>query len=150
MFQFPRLPPAPYFIQVRAPGHDPRRVPPFGNPRIEGRLRLPGAYRSLPRPSSASRAKASAVRPWYLLLTEAHGIAYDILAPTIGKIRNHRCEDAAPPEAGPLIIKISSLSRYEAVKVRGGRARLPAKARLSGALGAGCCEEADSRFRFGL
>ena len=26
---------------------------PFGHPRIEGRLRLPEAYRSLPRPSSA-------------------------------------------------------------------------------------------------
>jgi hypothetical protein len=26
---------------------------PFGNPRINGCVRLPGAYRSLPRPSSA-------------------------------------------------------------------------------------------------
>ena len=40
-----------------------RRVLPFGNPRIEGRVRLPGDYRGLPRPSSASCAKASAVRP---------------------------------------------------------------------------------------
>ena len=38
-------------------------VPPFGHPRIRGRVRLPGDYRGLPRPSSASRAKASAVRP---------------------------------------------------------------------------------------
>ena len=30
---------------------------PFGNLRIEGCLRLPGAYRSLPRPSSPSQAK---------------------------------------------------------------------------------------------
>ncbi len=29
-----------------------RRVVPFGNPRITGRLRLPAAFRSLPRPSS--------------------------------------------------------------------------------------------------
>ena len=43
-----------------------RRVPPFGYPRIEGRVRLPGDYRGLPRPSSAPCAKASAVRPWYL------------------------------------------------------------------------------------
>ena len=32
------------------------RVAPFGNPRINGRLRLPAAFRSLPRPSSPSRA----------------------------------------------------------------------------------------------
>ena len=54
---------APYFIQARVAGHDPCWVPPFGDLRIEGRLRLPGAYRSLPRPSSTSCAKASAVRP---------------------------------------------------------------------------------------
>ena len=38
-------------------------VPPFGHPRIEARVRLPGDYRGLPRPSSAPCAKASAVRP---------------------------------------------------------------------------------------
>ena len=32
------------------------RVAPFGNPRIKGCLHLPAAYRSLPRPSSPSRA----------------------------------------------------------------------------------------------
>ena len=31
-------------------------VPPFGNPRIKGHLRLPAAYRSLSRPSSPLRA----------------------------------------------------------------------------------------------
>ena len=36
-------------------------VPPFGNPRINACLRLPEAYRSLPRPSSPSIAKASTV-----------------------------------------------------------------------------------------
>ncbi len=39
------------------------RVAPFGHPRISDRLRLPGAYRSLPRPSSPACAKASTVRP---------------------------------------------------------------------------------------
>jgi hypothetical protein len=39
------------------------RVSPFGNPRIKACLPLPGAYRSLPRPSSPSGAKASIVRP---------------------------------------------------------------------------------------
>jgi hypothetical protein len=37
-------------------GHDTRRVPPFGYPRITGCLLLPWAFRSLPRPSSPGRA----------------------------------------------------------------------------------------------
>ena len=68
MFQFPGLSPRPYLIQGGVPGHDPGRVPPFGDPRIKGCVLLPEAYRSLPRPSSTSCAKASAVRPWYLHL----------------------------------------------------------------------------------
>ena len=42
------------------------RVAPFGNPRIKDRMRLPVAYRSLPRPSSPAAAKASAMRPYSL------------------------------------------------------------------------------------
>ena len=42
------------------------RVVPFGNPRINGHLHLPAAYRSLSRPSSPVRAKASAIRPFLL------------------------------------------------------------------------------------
>ena len=42
------------------------RVRPFGDPRVEGCVPLTADYRSLPRPSSASCAKASAVRPTYL------------------------------------------------------------------------------------
>ena len=38
-------------------------VVPFGNPRIKGYLLLPRAYRSLSRPSSPPRAKASTGRP---------------------------------------------------------------------------------------
>jgi hypothetical protein len=38
-------------------------VSPFGNLRIKACLRLPEAYRSLPRPSSPAGAKASTVRP---------------------------------------------------------------------------------------
>ena len=87
MFQFPRFPPAPYrervasrewrvsvacysllatcylLSWVRVPGHDPGRVAPFGNPRIEARWRLPVAYRNQLRPSSAPSAKAFSVRP---------------------------------------------------------------------------------------
>jgi len=38
------------------------RIAPFGNLRIDACLRLPVAYRSLPRPSSALGAKAFALR----------------------------------------------------------------------------------------
>ena len=41
----------------------PAWVRPFGDPRVEGCVLLAGDYRSLPRPSSAPCAKASAVRP---------------------------------------------------------------------------------------
>ena len=40
-----------------------RRVAPFGNPRINGHLPLPAAFRSLSRPSSPPRAQASPMRP---------------------------------------------------------------------------------------
>ena len=39
------------------------RVSPFGHPRVFGCLRLAGAFRSLPRPSSPAGAKASTVCP---------------------------------------------------------------------------------------
>jgi hypothetical protein len=38
-------------------------VSPFGDPRIEACLQLPEAYRSLPRPSSPTNAKASTMCP---------------------------------------------------------------------------------------
>ena len=46
-------------------------VAPFGNLRISCYLHIPAAYRSLSRPSSPQRAKASSVRP--LLLSLAYG-----------------------------------------------------------------------------
>ena len=67
MFQFPGLPPPALYIRAGAGGHSPAWVPPFGNPRVKGQMRLTAAYRSWSRPSSASCAKASTVRPWYLL-----------------------------------------------------------------------------------
>ena len=39
---------------------------PFGNLRINVCLPLPEAYRSLPRPSSATNAKAFTMYPYYL------------------------------------------------------------------------------------
>ena len=44
----------------------PAWVSPFGNPRINGYLLLPEAYRSLSRPSSAPGAKAFPLRSFLL------------------------------------------------------------------------------------
>ena len=63
MSHFPPLASTRLCIQRVMTGHDSRRVSPFGHPRVEACLRLTGAYRSLPRPSSPSRAKASTVCP---------------------------------------------------------------------------------------
>ena len=43
-------------------------VSPFGDLRIDGYLRLPEAYRSLSRPSSALSAKASTLRSFCLTI----------------------------------------------------------------------------------
>src|SRR5476651_505736 len=45
------------------------QVSPFGNPRINSYLLIPAAYRSLSRPSSPLRAKASPVYPFLLSST---------------------------------------------------------------------------------
>src|SRR5438552_2407979 len=63
MSHFPPLASCRLCIQRPMAGHDSRRVSPFGHPRVKACLRLTEAYRSLPRPSSPSRAKASTVRP---------------------------------------------------------------------------------------
>ena len=63
MFQFSPLAPHPLWIQGEVTRHDSRRVSPFGHPRINAYVRLPEAFRSLSRPSSPVRAKASTVRP---------------------------------------------------------------------------------------
>ena len=51
----------------RCSGYQVHWVAPFGYLRINGHLHLPGACRSLSRPSSPSRAKASACCPFLLL-----------------------------------------------------------------------------------
>ena len=58
-FSSPRLPP--YLGKDNRPSAG--WVVPFGNPWIKGYLHLPEAYRSLSRPSSPPRAKASTRRP---------------------------------------------------------------------------------------
>ncbi len=63
MVHFPALPPPALCIQAGVRRHDPSWVSPFGHPWIKARLQLPKAFRSLPRPSSTSSAKAFTVRP---------------------------------------------------------------------------------------
>jgi len=64
MFHFPALTLTTLYIQAAVFRHYPERVLPFGNPRVKGCLHLTEAYRSLPRPSSSSYAKASTKCPY--------------------------------------------------------------------------------------
>ena len=57
------------FVSMHATGVLLQWVPPFGNPRIDGYLLLPEAYRSLSRPSSAPNAKAFPLRSFQLDLS---------------------------------------------------------------------------------
>ena len=66
MFQFPAFAPSVDGLQPSTAG-----VPPFGHLRINSCLQIPGAFRSLPRPSSLSEAKASSVRSCSLSLRES-------------------------------------------------------------------------------
>ena len=66
MFHFPGCPPHELLIHSWVTGHYPSRVPPFGYPRIYAYLRLPWAFRSLSRPSSAISALASSLRSFSL------------------------------------------------------------------------------------
>ena len=63
MFQFPWFPSSHLYIQREDAVGSQRRVSPFGNPRIKACSRLPEAYRSDPRPSSALNAKVFTVSP---------------------------------------------------------------------------------------
>ena len=63
MFQFPPCRSPPLCIQSRVPRSYAGWVLPFGNLRITACLRLPEAYRCLPRPSSPESAKSSIIDP---------------------------------------------------------------------------------------
>ena len=56
------MPPVKLWIHLTVTEHYLRRVPPFGYPWINAYLRLPMAFRSLSRPSSAISALASTLR----------------------------------------------------------------------------------------
>ena len=57
---------SPGFLPLRDYRSSTCRVAPFGHLWIYARLQLPIAFRSLPRPSSSLRAKASTIRPYLL------------------------------------------------------------------------------------
>ena len=63
MFQFPRFPSLALCVQTRMPLDRSGGFPHSEIPRIVTCTRLPEAYRSVPRPSSAFGAKASTVCP---------------------------------------------------------------------------------------
>ncbi len=65
-FTSPGIALKPYFIRAPVSRHDSGWVSPFGHLRINACLPLPGAYRSLLRPSSPADAKASTMRPFEL------------------------------------------------------------------------------------
>ena len=92
-----------------------RRVFPFGDPRVEGRVPLTADYRSLPRPSSASCAKASAACPYHLP-SISDGMVKRLIGPRLaGPWVSYcmRCD---------LLEENLRWSRYAALKVRPGRA----------------------------
>ena len=80
MFQFPESPFHTLWIHVWISAHYGRWVSPFGHLRINVCLQLPAAFRSLPRPSSASGAKASTLCSLLLDHTtiSRHGFILDI------------------------------------------------------------------------
>ena len=61
-FSSPSMASAPYIFRYGCRNRF-RRVTPFGYRRINGCVLLPAAFRSLPRPSSPERAKASTCGP---------------------------------------------------------------------------------------
>ena len=63
MVHFPSLPSTGLWIQPGILRYYPEWVSPFGHPRVKACLQLTGAFRSLPRPSSTSSAKAFTVHP---------------------------------------------------------------------------------------
>ncbi len=72
------------------------RVVPFGYLRINSRLQIPVAFRSLPRPSSPPRAKASPERPYSLSFSRIRGpieathpfLSYSIMSMNVSFFKN--------------------------------------------------------------
>ena len=85
MCHFPGFPPPVLCVQTGVTRHYPCRVSPFGHPCFKARLRLHTAYRSLPRPSSASGAKASTIRPYYLDGMDSRYAVFKDQTPTLSR-----------------------------------------------------------------
>src|SRR5512132_2615549 len=68
------------------------RVSPFGHPRINACKRLPGAFRSLLRPSSPASAKASTVCPSAL----DHILPANVLF-SYSVVKEHLQRESSPP-----------------------------------------------------
>ncbi len=80
------------------------RVAPFGNPRVGGYLLLSAAYRSLSRPSSPPRAKASFMCPSLL--------SFDLFISIGSNISRPALRNFVPSSCGPLQSPRLSFSRF--------------------------------------
>jgi hypothetical protein len=107
-FSSPRRPP------VRPGGTaSPCRVAPFGHPRIIGRLRLPAAFRSLPRPSSPDRAKASAMRPNFVSPAAPRAFRRPAGELRLSRSRLFRFLPPASPRAGLACLLVLPVSKCQ-------------------------------------
>ena len=82
-----------------------RRVAPFGNPRINEYLPLRAAYRSLSRPSSPPRAKASFMCPCLLSFFLSSGAALRPLPVPYWPCSRLVCRPLQPCGCGPVCIR---------------------------------------------
>jgi hypothetical protein len=98
-FSSPGSPRTGYEFTCTMTGHHPGRVPPFGHPRINARLQLPVAFRSLPRPSSPSCAQASTPRPLRLipLTLQQKKSPHYALSALLYNLFTPVCQKAGPP-----------------------------------------------------
>ena len=108
----PRVPPVKLWIHSTVTEHYLGRVPPFGYPWINAYLRLPMAFRSLSRPSSAISALASTLRSFLL----------DLLSPLRRLLR---------PLSGFLAPRFLSRSSFLSFPVQFSRCALALRARPS-------------------
>ena len=109
MFQFPAYAPS-----YDGDGSSTRRVSPFGHLRINSCLQIPGAFRSLPRPSSLPEAKASSVRSCSLSRTfQVNNIATftsQFLLVCLMKLQSHICNSKKLEFVIQTIISLTSFT----------------------------------------
>jgi hypothetical protein len=104
MFQFRWFPPRAYFIQRAVNGYCPPGFPHSEICGLYACLRLPAAFRSLPRPSSAPGAKAFALRPSSL---DRLPYARLILLPTVIFLTSAYCSLLLPDYVFLIIVSRS-------------------------------------------